>query len=221
MSSTEPALSLQLARQIADLLDAEHRARAFQRASPSELLVVPIHGPLSLAFRGLYLQFLEMPMDVAVTIPSFMDPECVALHFGTQPRRARVSSTAGADARTDLSSWLRSDAHAYAYASLSPELADAHASGGADNGRTRLVLRHLATSESEVRQLLPRAPALWVGGALERLHVGDFVVWDDQVASTATVADGEVAAEQAVACRMLHRRRTQEKLATSSGAIST
>ena len=174
---------------------------------------MPVRGPLSLAFRGLYLQFLEMPMDVAVTFTSFMDPECIALQFGTQlaPARGQQSPDPRADARTDLSGWLRSDAHAYAYASLSSALADAHASGGADEGRTRLVFRHLATSESEARQLLPRAPALWIGRALEFLHAGDFVVADDRVSRTSTPSEGEAAVEQAVACRMLHRRRGRDE----------
>ena len=137
---------------------------------------LPLRGqPILLAFRGLFMQFLEMPMDEAVRIPSFMDPECFGMYFAPIGvyRGDRPTSLRAVESQPDWARWLRSKRHVYAYAALSSgaEPADPFA-----NATQQLVFRHTASGELEARPLTPLTAAMWSGDALHELRVGAYRV---------------------------------------------
>lgn len=121
--------------------------------------------------------------------------------------------------------WLHSPEHVYVYVPLSPppagddaemevetaEAVEVAASGsalaaGRATSSTRLTFRQAASGEAESRDVLPRRPAVWRGGALEELLAGRYRVSRDGVyydgAASADSGLGAPEGEVAVACRM-------------------
>ena len=200
------------------------RGRGGRAAEPVSATALR-HGSVApLIFRGLFLQLLGLDMGEAATMRSFMDPECYALrycggaaghdtrHGGAekeqqqqqqQERRQRQRQQQQQQQEEHhWASWLRSGAHAYAYApagsvaallspvdeSLASEASNASDGGGGDSesgmaetgmaesGLTRLAFVHRASGEVEWRSLPPRTAAAWHGDALVAMQAGPHVI---------------------------------------------
>lgn len=130
-----------------------------------------------------------MAMDEAVTLPSFMDPECFALRFdkrGADGSAHAVQARGGGGGLGDaapmnLTTWLRSPRHAYAYVPLASGSMAAAQAAQEEGSAIRMTFRQRASGESEERAVPLRTAAMWLGDALVALRAGQRYLMDANV----------------------------------------